>query len=245
MSTKWFSMLRMAVMNVAINYNIISTGSEGNAVVINDTILIDCGVSFKALSQYYKALKLVLLTHKHSDHFNKTCIKLLARERPTLRFGCGRWLVDMVVQCGVPKQNIDVLEFDTRYMYGICDVIPVPLVHGGINNETKRREVVPNCGYKIHFPTGNGYKKMIYATDTNCLNGISARHYDLYMIEANHEEEVIKQKIRDKKASGEYAYENHAKENHLSKEKADDFIYKNIGANGVYVYLHCHKEETT
>ena len=46
-----------------IDYNIIATGSKGNAVVIDQKILIDCGVSFKALSKVYRALKLVLLTH--------------------------------------------------------------------------------------------------------------------------------------------------------------------------------------
>jgi len=217
---------------MAIKYSIISTGSEGNAVVVNEYLLIDCGVSFKALNQYYKALKIVLLTHIHSDHFNKTCIRLLARERPTLRFACGYWLADPLVECGVDKRNIDVLDYNKRYMYGKCDIIPFPLVHD-----------VPNFGYKVFFPTGNGYKKLIYATDTNCLNGISAKGYDLYMIEANHEEDVIKKKIRDKKAEGEYAYEQRAMRYHLSKEKANDFIYRNIGFNGEYVYLHCHKEE--
>lgn len=53
-----------------MTYNIISTGSKGNAVVINDRILIDIGVPFKALEPVKKDLRLVLLTHQHSDHFN-------------------------------------------------------------------------------------------------------------------------------------------------------------------------------
>lgn len=53
-----------------MTYNIISTGSKGNAVVINGRILIDCGVPFKALEPVKKDLRLVLLTHIHSDHFN-------------------------------------------------------------------------------------------------------------------------------------------------------------------------------
>ena len=69
-----------------IDYNIIATGSKGNAVVIDQKILIDCGVSFKALSKVYRALKLVLLTHIHSDHFQPTTLRLLAENRPTLRF---------------------------------------------------------------------------------------------------------------------------------------------------------------
>lgn len=211
-----------------VKYNIISSGSKGNAVILNDFVLVDCGVTFKQLRPYYKDLKLVLLTHIHSDHFNRTTLKKLSQERPTLRFGCCRWLVEPLVMCGVPKTNIDVYEFDTMYGYGVCNIIPIPLVHN-----------VPNCGYKIHFQSG----KAIYATDTNNLHGITARRYDLYMIEANYEDDVIQEKIRKKKENGDYAYELQVLRNHLSKTKCDDFIYKNIGPGGSYVYMHCHEDE--
>ena len=49
-----------------MEYEIISTGSQGNAVVVNNNILIDVGVSFKALTNVYRKLQLVLLTHIHS-----------------------------------------------------------------------------------------------------------------------------------------------------------------------------------
>lgn len=211
-----------------IPYTIISTGSEGNAVVINKYVLVDCGVTFKALQQYYKDLKIVLLTHIHSDHFQKTTIRLLAKERPTLRFACGPWLARELLECGVSKSNIDVLSPNTIYNYGACNIIQIPLVHN-----------VLNCGYKIHFPIG----KVIYATDTNNLNGITARDYDLYMIEANYVDEEIQEKIKEKQANGEYAYELQVLRNHLSKAKCDDFIYRNIGRNGEYVYMHCHRDE--
>lgn len=213
---------------MSVPYHVISTGSKGNAVVINDFILIDCGVPFKAIKPFAPKLKLVLLTHIHSDHFKPSTLRILSRERPTLRFACGKWLVADLVAAGVPAGNIDVLDPGVMYGYGLCNIIPVALTHN-----------VPNCGYKIHFPIG----KVFYATDTNNLNGISARHYDLYMVEANYEDDVILQKIAEKKAAGEYAYEVHAMRNHLSKAKCDNFIYRNIGHNGEYVYLHCHVEE--
>lgn len=212
-----------------IDYKIISTGSQGNAVIVNDFILIDCGVPLNALKPYVSKLKLVLLTHIHSDHFNKTTIKNLARERPTLRFACGRWLAEPLVRCGVSKNQIDVLDFNITYGYGLCNVIPVPLVHN-----------VPNCGWKIHFADAG---KMVYCTDTNNLNGITARNYDLFMIEANYEDEIIQEKIRQKRENGEYAYEVQVLKNHLSKAKADDFIYRNIGPHGQYIYMHCHVDE--
>ena len=77
-----------------MNYKIISTGSQGNAVVVDEIILIDCGVSFKALKDVYKKLQIVLLTHIHADHFKRSTIKRLAKERPALRFGCCEWLAN-------------------------------------------------------------------------------------------------------------------------------------------------------
>lgn len=215
-------------MTCPIKYEIIATGSDGNAVVINDIVLIDCGVPFKALKPYYKKLKLVLLTHIHADHFCRRTVRRLAEERPLLRFACGRWLAEPLVSCDVRKTNIDILDADIINNYGVCNVIPFYLVHN-----------VPNFGYKLHFPNG---RKMIYATDTNNLNGIYAYNYDLYLIEANYEDEAIAEKIAEKKARGEYAYERQVIHNHLSKAKCDDFIYRNNRAGGTYVYMHRHKE---
>lgn len=214
-------------MSSSIAFEVISTGSKGNAVIIENSVLIDCGVPFKALNHVVNRLKLVLLTHIHSDHFNPTTIRLLANARPLLRFGCCRWLAADLVKCGVAPENIDILSFNVSYGYGICNVIPVPLNHN-----------VPNCGYKLHFTNG----KVFYATDTNDLNGISAKGYALYLIEANYIDEVIREKIEAKKLAGEYAYEQQVLKNHLSKAKCDDFIYRNISRGGEYVYLHCHEE---
>ncbi len=210
-----------------MSYNIISTGSKGNAVVLRDFVLVDCGVSFKALLPIYKQIKIVLLTHIHTDHFNKATIRRLASERPTLRFACGSWLAQPLSDCGVSLKNIDVVEPSKIYNYGAFNIEPVSLLHN-----------VENIGYKLNF---NGYK-VFYATDTNNLNGITAKGYDLYMVEANHTEDDIRLRISNKKAVGEYAYELQAMKNHLSKEKADDFIFKNCSQNSEYVYLHCHEE---
>ena len=49
-----------------MNYEVVETGSNGNAVVINDEILIDIGVPYKKIAPYAKKLKIVLLTHIHS-----------------------------------------------------------------------------------------------------------------------------------------------------------------------------------
>lgn len=210
-----------------MEYNIISTGSKGNAVVISHWILIDCGVTFRELREVCADLKIVLLTHAHGDHFRESTIRRIAKIRPALRFACGGWLVQDLVDCGVSKKNIDVLEVGKRYDYGLFSVSPVKLYHD-----------VPNYGYRVFV---NG-EKLFYATDTNTLDGITARGYNLYMVEANYEDEEIRRRIQEKHANGEYAYETGVLRTHLSRKKCDDFIYANIGPGGEYVYMHRHEE---
>lgn len=196
-------------------------------MVINGSILVDCGVSFKALGSVYRALHIVLLTHEHSDHIHPATIRRLAQERPTLRFACCEWLVQKLVACGVEKKNIDVLTIGAKHDYKRFQIVPIQLYHN-----------VPNCGYRF-FMDG---EKAIYATDTGSLDGIEAKGYDLYFLEANYTDADIWQRIEEKQKSGKFVYETQAMQNHLSKEKCDDFIYRNIGSGGEYVYLHGHLE---
>jgi len=211
-----------------ISYKVLSTGSNGNAVIIGRSVLVDCGVSYRMIEPYINDIRLVLLTHIHGDHFNPATIRHLSKERPLLRFGACRWLIKPLVDSGVRERQIDVFDTGYSYEYGICKVIPFPLVHD-----------VPNCGYKLHFPGG----KAIYATDTGNLDGITAKDYDLYLIESNYEAAEIMQRIAEKKLNGQYAYEYRVLNTHLSKERCEDFIAKNIGSVGEYVYLHTHRED--
>ena len=210
-----------------MNYKIISSSSTGNAVIIKDIILVDCGVSFKKIEKYYKELKIVLLTHIHTDHFKKETLKKLAQERPTLRFACCQWLLKPLIECGVSRSNIDVLEIGKKYDYRLFKVVPIKLYHD-----------VPQCGYRIMFDN----KKILYATDTRTLEGIIAKNYDLYLIEGNYDEDEIQERIKIKQQKGVYAYEFRAKDTHLSKQQATNFLLENMGDNSEYVFMHQHIE---
>ena len=214
-----------------MTYNIISTGSKGNAAVINDRILIDCGIPFKALEPVKKDLRLVLLTHIHSDHFNPRTARALSKERPALRWGCCEWMVGPLLEAGVDKRRIDVLDpaIPAFEMYGnLCSIRPVMLTHN-----------VPNCGYHI---LSNG-ERLFYATDTGTLDGIEGRCYDLYMVEANHTRADLEARMEAKRAAGEFSYEWAAAQNHLSKEQAEEWLYQQMGPNSRYVFLHQHQRD--
>ena len=199
---------------------VISSGSEGNAVIYNNAIMVDCGVSFKALEAVKRSLKIVLLTHKHSDHLKIRTLQRLQAERPTLRVACGDFLLEEL-PC---IKNIDVLQVGKIYDYGAFKVSPVKLYHD-----------VPNFGWRIFLPNG---QKIFHATDTAHLEGISAKGYDLYAIEHNYCEEYIQQAIEEARANGEYTHAYGNINTHLSIQQARAFIEANRKESSEVLELH-------
>ena len=199
---------------------VISSGSEGNAVIYNNAIMVDCGVSLKALQEVKRSLKIVLLTHKHSDHLKIRTLQRLQAERPTLRVACGDFLLEEL-PC---IKNIDVLQVGKIYDYGAFKVSPVKLYHD-----------VPNFGWRIFLPNG---QKIFHATDTVHLEGITAKGYDLYAIEHNYCEEYIQQAIEEARANGEYTHAYGSIKTHLSIQQAKAFIEANRKESSEVLELH-------
>ena len=213
-----------------MTYDILATGSSGNAVVINGEILIDCGIPMKKLreSGYIKSLKLVLLTHAHGDHFNTATVRALHKERPALKWGCCKWMVPPLRKAGVVDLLIRMPTKKEVLRMQEYTIFPVDLVHD-----------VPNCGW--HIWTEN--ERVFYATDTSTLDHITAKDYDLYLIESNHARSEIEARIEDKLARGEFAYEARSARTHLSQEQALEWLARNARPNSECVFLHQHKEK--
>jgi ribonuclease BN (tRNA processing enzyme) len=201
-------------------YKVIASGSKGNAVIYHGSIMVDCGVPFKAVEPYMHDLQIVLLTHIHGDHFNPSTIRRLASERPGLRFGCCEWMVPYL---GEWVKNLDVYHVGIQYEYEDFMISPVKLFHD-----------VPNCGYRIFKDD----KKIFHATDTAHMEGITAKNYDLYAIEHNYDEETIDGIISRKLEAGEFSHQRESINGHLSEQKARDFIFNNKKENSEVLRLH-------
>lgn len=88
-----------------MNYKIISSCSTGNATIIKDIILIDCGVNFKRLEKYYKKLKIVLLTHIHRRPLQKRNNKKISTRKTNLKIYLLRMVIRVIIRMwGIKKE---------------------------------------------------------------------------------------------------------------------------------------------
>lgn len=199
--------------------NVLASGSSGNCEIYHRTIAIDIGIPYSVIAPYKSDLQIVLLSHRHLDHFNESTIRKLAFDRPTLRFGCGPWMLPLLE--GI--KNVDVYDFGKWYDYGSFKIAIGKSYHD-----------VENCFYRIEK---NGYK-IFRATDTFTLEGITAKEYDLFCVESNYDEDTIQQIIEEQEARGEFAHQRGSINSHLSEQQARDFFFKNRGENSKLIRLH-------
>ena len=211
-----------------MKYNVIGSNSKGNAIIIEDKILLDCGVSFTKLKKHMKDIKLIFISHVHKDHILPKTIELISYNYPSIKYLCGSHeVVKKLVCCGVDKKNIYVLPSQKWYDLGLCKIKLELLVHD-----------TPNFALKLDYNN----QKLIYIVDTNEVAQIIAKNYNLYLIEANYNEELLEQHIQDcinnQDDENKLYYLERVKKTHLSYEKANDFLINNMGESSGYKYIH-------
>lgn len=217
-----------------MKYNIIGSSSKGNAILIEDVMLLDCGLSYAKIREYLKKIKLIFISHKHQDHLNMACIKQIAYNYPTIKFITGsKEVVEKLVKCNIRKKNIYLLKEGIRYDLGLVKVRLIYLFHD-----------VDNYGLKWEM----GGKKGIYIVDTERIDHIVAQDYDLYLIENNYQEDIIEQHIKEAQENNDenkLYYLQRTLNTHLSKQKCDEFLMNNMGENSIYEYVHLSKYNNT
>lgn len=210
-----------------IKYEIISTGSNGNCIIVNDYLMLDCGLSYSKIKKYLDKIKVIFCCHEHQDHLKKTTIKKVAYEKPNIKFIVGNFLVNELVELGVNKKNIITFDIGKWYDIGVFKTKMDYLFH----------DVPNNC---LHIEFKNG-EKLFYATDTSSIDHIQAKNYTLYLIEANYDtDDELRKKIKEYKEQGKYCYYERVLNSHLSQLQAINWLDKNKDANSEYCFIHQH-----
>lgn len=211
-----------------MNYEIIGSSSKGNCIIVEDVLMLDCGVTYSKIKPYLNKVKLIFISHVHQDHLLPNTIKKIAYNYPTIKFVTGSEdVVKKLAECNISKKNIYVLKNGIKYDLGLVKVRLIDLFHD-----------VENYGLKWEINS----KKGIYATDTSKIDHIVAQDYDLYLIESNYNEELLNQHIQECIDNGDNEnklyYLNRVSRVHLSDTQCNDFLIENMGSNSEYIKLH-------
>jgi len=185
-----------------LDYNVIATGSTGNAVRI-ESIMIDCGIAFNKMRDDLYKVDTLLITHSHSDHIKPSTLEKIRKEFPAITV----------------YANADVAyQFDVDVVLGSTPiklrrrrtVIPFPGVHD-----------VPVTGYVIQMKKLN----ILYMTDTAKVNPPEGLVFDYLFLESNFDERKLKQEAKAYRRGGYDPYLSVTR--HLSTQKCKEFYYLN------------------
>lgn len=206
-----------------LDYEVIATGSSGNAVRIDD-ILIDCGIAFKRLKPHLYKVKTLLITHKHSDHLKPTTLKAIKKNFPNIQV----------------VSNYEVKQLYPDYIDIVANAKYPFYTYSGIITPF---ECVHDCVCLGYSFIKNG-KKVVYATDTttmkNCPTDIPI---DYCFLESNYCEIKVKQIIETTDVFKKYGYDiRQGTERHLSKQQCKAFFYAHRASDeSILIPLHQSK----
>ncbi|EAG9637250.1 hypothetical protein D4C29_14760 [Listeria monocytogenes] len=199
-----------------IEWKIISSGSKGNCVIVND-VMIDCGVPFKRIKEHLYDINYLLLTHIHSDHINSSTLENIRKLFPKITV-IGNYQIAQIY-------DIDIIG------------------NSGYTIRLPSFEVTPfEC---FHDVVTQGYtwcvdgKNIIYATDTSSLENAPSLKFDYLFLESNHDEKKLEM-ARNKSKYGYDPYKGGKR--HLSTQQCKTFHYLNR-RNKESQLIELHKSE--
>lgn len=202
-----------------LDYEIISSGSSGNAVLIDD-VLVDCGVSFAKIKPYLKKVNYLLITHIHSDHLKQNTYRRIRQLYPRITT-IGNWQVaqevdlDIICNATVPVKALD-------YTF-----LPIEVPHDVLT-------------YAYLWSTHDG--NVLYCTDTydttSIHDALEGKKVNYFFLESNHDEGKV-EAIR-KTARKKYGYDAYSgAKRHLSTQQAKSFYYLHRESkDSLWVELH-------
>ena len=159
-----------------MKFNIIASGSKGNATVVNyhnTNILIDMGISLTRLNAglnefgiTVKDLSAAIFTHDHTDHISG--LKFIS---PKIQYA---------LRGTLPSSLANVIELFTPFTIGEITITAFPTSHDATNP----------CGFILEA----GGEKLTYFTDTGIFLEESkdiASNPDYLIIESNHDIKML------------------------------------------------------
>jgi len=169
---------------------ILASGSKGNATYLeigSYKILIDAGISLRQIQTRMEArgmkldrLDALFITHEHIDHV----IGLTALAH---KFAMPMYMTEGTFR-SLPRKTLESLDNEQIRILSAGDVVQLDSFL--VKTLVTFHDALEPCGYKFT----EGGKSMVYITDTGYYPQAAfdaIRNADLYIIEANHDPEML------------------------------------------------------
>lgn len=222
----------MLEIETPFKVEILGTGSTGNAVLIDDKIMIDCGLGVNKLLPYLQNVRHLFITHRHSDHLNISVLKNIAKK-----------VSDSIIRFGL-HVNSDCYDMIERKAPEIAEMIECERLTGHSSLDLKidgvdyRIETYPlyhdveNQGFVI---TKNG-KTLIHATDTSTMKDAPNRQFDVILVEGNYDESKLIEYLKSDDREVRYRAARNLR--HLSIQAHENFVKSHSHPETVSLMLH-------
>lgn len=210
-----------------LSTNVISSGSKpGNCVTyLGGRVMVDCGTTNKKLEGNIDNLEVVIITHEHVDHIGKrnkdgiagSAFRYIIRNKPSVMFVFAPYMEELAKGMGI--SNYTVVEPNTVNLIKDFYIALLPVSHN-----------VPNVGVFIGSleKTGMTYEqrlfKVFHCTDMGSYEGIYAKNFDVYGLEANYDEEQVLELIKEEVAEVGFSHRERSMVDHISIQETLRYI---------------------
>lgn len=173
--------------------NILSTGSKGNCVIVDDTIMIDAGIPkgriVKSESYDLDKLEVLMVSHKHKDHANLPMIRWAIKEN--IRVHLPEDVVKMIVDEGKmdirPYMDVNVFTHEKQDAYVLGDV--------SVNLHPQKHHNIINYAFVLEKSNDDTLHRLLYSTDLDTIHPtdvgpglVDLGMFDTILLEGNYDE---------------------------------------------------------
>lgn len=173
--------------------NILSTGSKGNCVVIDETIMLDAGIPkgriIKNDSYDLSKLEVLLVSHKHKDHANLPMIRWAIKEN--IRVHLPQDIVKMIVD----EDKLDIRPYINTSVF-IHEENPTNQIgEYTIKLHPQKHYNIINYAFVLEKTTDDMLHRLLYSTDLDTIHPtdvgpglVDLGMFDTILLEGNYDE---------------------------------------------------------
>lgn len=223
-----------------IDYEIVSTGSQDGNCLRVENVLFDIGVSFKKIRPTlikYK-IKAVFISHKHSDHYNKSTLHQLIAIFPWIKIIVNQDIADKIKSdFGRTFKNVVVIKDDTKVTIPSSDSTKYHSLIIRIFHTDHEIDLMSNGyqGEKV-YNGATPSETFVFATDFWNINNLPKSKLDYFFLEANYQQDTFNKVLKE----GSMPFWSvKGTDRHFSREQSHEYYLKHRKSEqSIYVPLH-------